>query len=117
MENRTMAAYKRAETRVKRIKGFYRHLAVYLVVNSMIVILGFGGLNAISGSSTELDSDFTVWIVWNIVGTPLLWGIGLVIHWFCVFGPGWRFVRNWEKRQLQRFLQEENRGGWMENRG
>jgi hypothetical protein len=109
MENLTLASYKKAEKKVKRIKGFYCHLTVYLIVNSLILILGYGGFQYILEAYSGTDPDFTVWIIWNIFGTPLFWGIGLMIHWIRVFGPGLKFVREWEERQMRKFLEEENR--------
>ncbi len=108
MENTTLAAYKSAEKKVKRIKGFYCHLTVYLIVNSLILILAYSGLQNISESFSGMDSEFSVWIIWNLFGTPLFWGFILLIHWMRVFGPGLSFVRRWEERQMQKFLEEEN---------
>ncbi len=43
MEESRLAAYKIAQKRVKKIKRFYRHLTVYIVVNLLIVYFGFRG--------------------------------------------------------------------------
>ena len=39
MENRDEIRYQEAAKRVKKIKGFYSHLGVYIVINIMIFIL------------------------------------------------------------------------------
>ena len=61
--------YRRAEKRVKDIKGFYWHLFWYLAVN---IYLTFGGpiWAFVSGGSVELHSlnygNFSVWFFWGI---------------------------------------------------
>ena len=47
MENITseQIRYEEAVKRVKKLKGFYTHALVYLVINSMIVILNIQNLN------------------------------------------------------------------------
>lgn len=108
MENITWVSYKRAERKVKRMKGFYVHLTLYLIVNSLFVILAYSGLRVISESFSETEPEFGVWIIWNIFGTPLFWGFILLIHWIRVFGPELSFVRKWEEGQMRKFLEEEN---------
>ena len=47
--------YQQALKRVKKIKGFYSHLLVYIVINSMLLIVNYNNLNdhgnGIEGSS------------------------------------------------------------------
>ena len=46
MESKDEIKYQEALKRVKRIKGFYSHLLVYLVVNTMIIIVNIQHLDA-----------------------------------------------------------------------
>jgi hypothetical protein len=47
MENNTLnqIRYEEAAKKVKKLKGFYTHAIVYLVINSMIIILNIQNLN------------------------------------------------------------------------
>ena len=82
--------YSAAKTRVKRKKGFYSHLSVYLAVNIamfFVVLLSGEGLN---------------WL--PIV---LMWGIGLACHFFSVFGlPGIGAYdsKEWEREEIRKEL-------------
>lgn len=77
--------YQNAKRRVQKIKGFYSHLASYLVMSIFFVLL-----NMFSDSGH-------FWAIYPILG----WGIGLAFHAISVFG----FLGtgpDWEERQMRR---------------
>ncbi len=86
-------AYLRAKAKVKRIMGFYGHLASYLVVNLILVII-------IVANGGKLLSFGTF-------ATALFWGIGLLFHFLAVFGPDFLFGKNWEQRKIKEFMENE----------
>lgn len=93
--------YRRAEKRLKKIKGFYWHLFWYLAVN---IFLTFGG--AIRGFVTEgtfdlSDMSFEKFSVW------FFWGIGIVAQWLHVFGMNIFFSRNWEERKIKEYMDKD----------
>jgi hypothetical protein len=63
--------YQRARKRVEEKKGFFSHLAVYIVVNAILVLIW-----AFTGRG-----DGYPWFVWPMGG----WGIGLIFHFLGVF--------------------------------
>jgi phosphate/sulfate permease len=77
--------YKEASKRVEEKKGFFVHLTVYVLVNSLLVIIW---AFAAGGGYP--------WFVWPLGG----WGIGLIMHFFSVFV----FSRktDWERRQIEK---------------
>lgn len=93
--------YRRAEKRLKDIKGFYWHLFWYLAVN---IFLTFGGTirGLFSDGSFDMNNfsfgNFSVWF---------FWGIGLVAHWLNVFGTNVFFSRNWEERKIKEFMDKD----------
>jgi len=93
--------YRRAEKRVKDIKGFYWHLFWYLAVN---IFLTFGGpiWKFVSNGSFDLSNihfgNFSVWF---------FWGIGLVSHWLHVFGKNIFFSKNWEERKIKEYMDQD----------
>ncbi len=109
MEEARLAAYRKAQKRVKKIKRFYRHLTVYIVVNILLVYFGLRGVDFIEINSPEVDTKVVFWLFWNVLSVPILWGIGLLIHGLCVFKPKINFIKAWEERQLQKILEEEYR--------
>jgi 2TM domain-containing protein len=64
--------YELARKRVEAKLGFYNHLAVYVIVNAIILIVNL---------ATEPDD---LWFYWPMLG----WGIGLAFHALNVFGFG-----------------------------
>ena len=93
-------AYIRAKKRVDSIKGFYWHLAVYIVVNIFIVTI------IVSNSDVELFSL-------GALSTPLFWGIGLLFHFLGVFGSNILFGTGWEKRKIKEFMDKDLQN-WQE---
>lgn len=94
--------YIRAKKRVKDIQGFYWHLFWYVAVN---LFLSFGGSikNIMNGDSLELEHfDFGRFSVW------FFWGIGLVAHWFHIFGKNIIFSKDWEDRKIKEYTDKDN---------
>ncbi|TDE43923.1 2TM domain-containing protein [Flavobacterium rhamnosiphilum] len=93
--------YQKALVRVKKIKGFYTHLVVYVVVNLMIVILNIQDLD--KGES---------YFQWRNFTTLFFWGIGLISHALSTFLPNWIFGRNWEDKKIKEFMEKEKSEKW-----
>lgn len=94
--------YELAYKRVKRIKGFYIHLFIYLIVNAIIIF-------ANNNNNFEWNKGFWSWQNWN---TVFFWGIGLTAHGFSVFGRNILFGKNWEERKIQELMDKEKSGKW-----
>ncbi|WP_052461177.1 2TM domain-containing protein [Psychroserpens mesophilus] len=86
-------AYLRAQKKVKSLLGFYWHLASYIIVNVIIIIL-------IVSNGGRLFSFGTF-------ATALFWGIGLFFHFLGVFGPDFLFGKNWEKKKIEKYMEKE----------
>jgi uncharacterized integral membrane protein len=93
--------YQEALKRVKKIKGFYTHAIVYIIVNIMIVIINIQNLN--EGESYFQFKNFM---------TAFFWGIGLVAHGLSVFMPSWIMGQNWEERKIKEFMEKEKNKKW-----
>lgn len=91
--------YQEAVKRVKKIKGFYSHLLVFIVINTMIVITN-------ANNSTE---DF--WR-WQTFSTALFWGIGLAAHGLSVFLPSFMMGSDWEERKIKELIDKEKQNKW-----
>ena len=90
--------YQKAKQRVDEIKGFYWHLAIYIIVHAFLVLNFFLGW--------AWNEEFGIWTVGlSLVG----WGIGLAFHAFQVFGMSRIFGKNWEERKIREFMKQEEK--------
>jgi hypothetical protein len=93
--------YKEAAKRVKKIKGFYSHLLVYIVINTMLLIVNYKNL--------ESNENFWRWQTFN---TVLFWGIGLVAHGLSVFLPSFMMGKDWEEKKINELMEKEKQNKW-----
>ena len=93
--------YIMAKKRVKKIKGFYIHLAVFLAVNAFIVIS-----RAISGEGISAFANPDTY------GTFFIWGIVIVFHAFGVFGTELFFGKDWENKKIKELMEKDKRQFW-----
>ena len=91
--------YLLAKKRVDKIKGFYRHLLIYVAVNifiSIVIIVGL--MNEDKYTFTQAITNFGVY------GTWVFWGIGMLFHWLGVFGVKSLFSKDWEERKIKEYM-------------
>ena len=99
--------YDRAKKKVESIKGFYSHLKAFIIIILIIILIRTGVIPIIQIGET--DMDFQRWLDWNIYLTPVLWGIVLIIHGLYVFRGKISFLKRWEDRKMNEFMQEEEK--------
>lgn len=85
--------YYQARKKVKEIRDFYEHLAVFILVS-----IGLIAVNLIT-------SPGYLWFVWWLQG----WGIGVVIHALYVFKITPFFNKEWEQKKINEILEKENK--------
>lgn len=83
--------YLQAKKKVEKIKAFYIHLFVYIIVN-----IGLIGINL-------FNFDGTLWFIYPLLG----WGIGIASHAFAVLSHTSLFGKNWEERQIAKYMDED----------
>ncbi|MDD7914281.1 2TM domain-containing protein [Polaribacter ponticola] len=99
-------AFKEAEKRVKRIKNFYNHLQIFVIM--MLVLLLFSK-SIIGFFENHVDNiNSLAWIKANIWINALLWFIGLVIHGFVAFRYKIGFIDKWEKSKLEELMNKKH---------
>jgi low temperature requirement protein LtrA len=101
MENLDEIKYQEALKRVKKIKGFYTHLLVYIVINIAIIAsqMNFSGNDKWSFEIRNLSTAF-------------FWGIGLLAHGLSVFLPSTLLGKNWEERKINELMEKEKNNKW-----
>jgi len=101
MENYDQEKLSRAKKRVEELKGFYIHLAVYLIINTFITVNKVIR-NFYDGETfNEAFWDFGTFAVW------FFWGIGLAFHGIKAFSYNPFFGKNWEERQIQKYIEKD----------
>jgi hypothetical protein len=85
--------YRRARRRVREIRGFYLHVAVFIAVNIALHLINF------------VATPTVYWAFWPLVG----WGIGLLAHGLVTYR--WMpFVgKEWEARKIRELMDEDQR--------
>ena len=93
--------YQQALKRVKKIKGFYSHLLVYIVINTMLLVVNYNN----SGD----NDNFWRWQTFN---TVFCWGIGLTAHGLSVFLPSFMMGKDWEEKKIKELMEKEKQNKW-----
>lgn len=88
-ENKQNLAYRKAERRVKELKGFYGNLTSYCLVIPFLLVLNL------------LTSPDHLWFYWPMLG----WGMGLAAHGINVFGIG----KDWEEKKIKELMDEDRK--------
>lgn len=81
------AKLEAAMRRVAAIKGFYIHLAVFVLV--ILVLLAI-----------DVATSRRWWVHWVFLG----WGIGVLAHAFAVYGRAPKFIAEWEERKIRQLM-------------
>ena len=90
--------YLRVKKRIEDLKGFYIHLAVYIIVNIFISGVQIIEKATNEESISEIFSNFDVYGVW------IFWGIGIAFHTLKVFGFDFFLGKDWEERKIKEFM-------------
>jgi uncharacterized integral membrane protein len=100
--NSDQIRYEEAVKKVKKLKGFYTHALVYLVINIIIVIA-----NVQNYEPGESFFQFKTFM------TAFFWGIGLLAHAMSTFIPYLILGKDWEERKIKELMEkEQNANQW-----
>lgn len=89
--------YYRAKKKVDRIKGFYKHLTIYIIINIFLLVLKY---------FNEIDYNDNFWR-WETLNVVFFWGIGLAIHFINVFGFNFILGKNWEEQKIKELMEKD----------
>lgn len=91
----------KAKKKVEKLKGFYTHLIVYLVINTSLLLIKIIG--------HYYYGDYFMGSLWHFstFASWLFWGVGLLFHALKVFQKNSLFSADWEERQIQKYLRED----------
>ncbi|MGK0325996.1 MAG: hypothetical protein ACJA2M_001561 [Polaribacter sp.] len=100
------SSYEQAENSVKKIRDFYNHLQIFVIIMAPILLFS----NAIIGFfESYIDNGNTLeWVKVNIWINALLWFIGVAIHGLFVFKDKVNFIDKWEKNKVAEFMNKKD---------
>ncbi len=93
--------YLKAKKRIEELKQFYKHLVVYIVVNTFISLRKI--IRNLDNGETlnEAFFDSSTFIVW------FFWGIAIVLQAFKVFGFDLFMGKNWEEQKIKELMNKK----------
>ena len=77
-----------AFNQVRKLKGFYIHLAQYVLVVALLAVIN------------ALTTPNRWWVQWVVMG----WGVGVFFHWLQISERFGLFGSKWEKEQVEKRL-------------
>jgi len=86
--------YQEAQKRVKKMKSFYVHLIVFILVNTYIVIK----------KTQNIDPGESEWDAFKV---PFFWGIGLLFHGLKAFDSIPFIGKDWEERKIKEMMDKK----------
>ncbi|MFY9241734.1 MAG: 2TM domain-containing protein [Polaribacter sp.] len=93
--------YILAKKRVEKVSKFYKHLAVYVVVNIFLsAIFIVGDIND-GDTFNEAFFNYHNYKIW------LYWGIGILFQMINTFGINYFFNKDWEERKINDYMNEK----------
>ena len=92
MENlSSKSKYQLAQEKVERLREFYNHLIVFIIVMSGLFLLNY------------FTSSY-FWVIFPLLG----WGLGILGHASATFEWNLLFGKDWEERQIKKFMNNDN---------
>lgn len=92
--------YRKAKERIDELKRFYKHLAVYLIVNILFIMRRIYREIDYGTPAVEALTDISNYRLF------FWWGIALAFHFVSVFGKQLFFSKDWEERKIKEFMNE-----------
>ena len=93
---RTDLKYIKAKNRVEKLKRFYNHLVIYIIVN--LVITGFKVSNNLDTWDAFINELFSI----DVLSVWCIWGVILIIHFIAL-----TFGQDWEERKIEELMRKE----------
>jgi 4-amino-4-deoxy-L-arabinose transferase-like glycosyltransferase len=97
--------HAQAKKRIKRIKGFYNHLQIFVII--MLPILLFINTIIRFFESYMKKGDSLEWVKENIWLNAGLWLIAILIHGWVVFKFKVNFIDLWEKNKIDELMNKK----------
>ncbi len=97
----SFSKFDRAKRKVEKLRNFYNHLLIYIVINGVITAFKVSG--HLESWNTFADRSLSI----DVLSSWLVWGVVLCIHAFSVFIFPKLLGYDWEERKIQQLMQDE----------
>ncbi len=101
-----IAKFQKAQKRARKIKGFYTHVFVFLLVNTVLFTVKPSVTNRIIEASGIQEIGFANYLHWQFWTITLSWTFILIIQGLTLFGQP--LIAKWERRKIQDYLNKED---------
>jgi len=106
MKNNTNnTTYKEVEKNVKRMKNFYNHVQIFVIM--ILVLLLFSDIIVSFFEARITNPNSLNWIKANIWVNAVLWLFGLIIHGISVFKFKANFIDKWEQTKMEELMKQK----------
>jgi len=95
--------YKKAQKRVKELKGFYNHLKIFVIVNALLYLIKSGVLNSWMPKGFPTESYYFDWVHTNFI----IWGLMILAHALILYRHKLPFLKKWEEKQIQKYMEKD----------
>ena len=100
-KNNQNDARLRATQRVDKLRGFYTHVAAYVFVSLVLLIVWLIRDHIDNGVFRSIANDTVLLFIW--IG----WGVGLLVHIVAIFILPLILGENWKERKIRQVMEEE----------
>ena len=100
MDTNKSLKYLKAKKKVEALKGLYGHIAVYVILNSLMILFNANVFSKGAIDFSDMGNYFTA----------IMWGIGLFFHILYVlfyFNFNSNFIKRWEDKKIKEILDKE----------
>ena len=100
MDTNKSLKYLKAKKKVEALKGLYGHIAVYVILNSLMILFNANAFSKGAIDFSDIGNYFTA----------IMWGIGLFFHILYVivyFNFNSNFIKRWEDKKIKEILDKE----------
>lgn len=91
-----------AKKRVEKIKKFYKHLAIYVIVNIFLTSV------FIFGDMQDGDTFSEAFFQYKNIAIWIYWGFGILYQAITIFGNGLFFSKDWQERKIDEYVKNNN---------
>jgi len=92
--------YLRALKRTEKLKKFYKHLIVYILVNLAITLVKINVYVNDGESLEEVMTRLDMYFVW------VIWGVFLLLQGIRTFSRNSILGTDWEERKIRKYMNE-----------
>ena len=104
-KNTNNTTYKEVEKNVKRMKNFYNHVQIFVIM--MLVLLLLSDIIVSFFEARITNPNSLNWIKANIWVNAVLWLFGLIIHGIYVFKFKANFIDKWEQTKMEELMKQK----------